>query len=48
MGRNLPDFNAGTSVRGDAEYAIAEGATIPYDPKFEGPGEETVKYGEKP
>jgi hypothetical protein len=49
MGRNLPDFNAGTSVRGDAEYAIAEGGAVPYDSKFDGPGPETIKYeGIKP
>jgi hypothetical protein len=49
MGRNLPDFNAGTSVRGDAEYAIAEGGAVPYDSKFDGPGPETIKYeGMKP
>ena len=47
MGRNLSDFNTGTSTRGDVEYAIAEGGAVPYDSKFDGPGEETVKYGEK-
>ncbi len=41
------EFNAGTSSRGDAEYAISQGGAMPYDSKFDGPGEETVKYGEK-
>ena len=42
------EFNAGTSVRGDALYAVqSEKDPMPYSVKFDGPGEDTVKYGEK-
>ena len=42
------EFNAGTSVRGDALYAVqSEKDPMPYSVKFNGLGEDTAKYGEK-
>lgn len=42
------EFNVGTSVRGDGEYTITSRGEMPLSQKFDGPGAETVKYGEKP
>jgi hypothetical protein len=41
------EFNLGTSVRGDRTYSVTPEGEMPYSQKFDGPGEDTVKYGEK-
>ena len=41
------NFNAGTACRDDNEYSVNAQGTNVESTKWEGPGEETVKFGEK-